>query len=335
MFTTEPHSITLLEDLRSMLHPVAEANFHNVSKDATQIKVTLCQHHFGHKPWVCQRQFPLQTPATTSNGCIVPFMKCWTWEAALGNSLQHWYLLCQVTWQHLKMEHSGMQPACCRAATAQRNDVTTLLQVSFWSIWCLKDLKRCLPNFATWRLSKIAPSIFHHTFTLHLYTFISISSTSLLFKASCECYCSIGSLGPQIKGHRECQGPVDQAEDPNHDKGNRKACCHPVPCHPTQKGVVTMWEAVFFLHICRPYMLQLRTLAELLPSAVLLPGSQTAQTANLTCLRSAQAWSRLQVCDQIHGLLPCNTWSQVSLILFHSYWEWLKLSSWHADAALA
>lgn len=70
--------------------------------------------------------------------------------------------------------------------------------------------------------------------------FISISSTSLLCKASNECYCSIGSLGPQIKGRRECQVPVDRAEGPNHDKGNRKACCHPVPCHPTQKGVVTM-----------------------------------------------------------------------------------------------
>ena len=81
-------------------------------------------------------------------------------------------------------------------------------------------------------------------------TFISISSTSLLCKASCECYCSIGSLGPQIKRNRrrECQVqvPVDQAEGPNHDKGNRKACCHPVPCHPTGKGSCDYVRSCFF-----------------------------------------------------------------------------------------
>lgn len=332
MFTTEPHSIALLEDLRSMLHPVAEANFHNVSKDATQIKVTLCQHHFGHKPWVCQRQFPLQTPATTSNGCIVPFMKCWTWEAALGNSLQHWYLLCQVTWQHLKMEHSGMQPACCRAATAQRNDVTTLLQVSFWSIWCLKDLKRCLPNFATWRLSKIAPSIFPHTFILHLSAFHQHHSSA---RPPMSVTAALVALGLKSKVVANVRFLWIEPKAPTMTKATAKHAAIPFPDTQHKRELWLCEKLLFFLHICRPYMLQLSTLAELLPSAVLLPGSQTAQTANLTCLHSAQAWSRLQVCDQIHGLLPCNTWSQVSLILFHSYWEWLKLSSWHADAALA
>ena len=114
----------------------------------------------------------------------------------------------------------------------------TLLQVPFWSIWCLKDLKRCLPNFATWRPSKIVPSCsinFSHTL-------ISISSTSLLCKASCECYCSIGSLGPRIKGRCECHLPVDQAKDPNQDKGNCKACCQPVPCQPTLKFERELWR---------------------------------------------------------------------------------------------
>lgn len=170
-------------------------------------------------------------------------------------------------------------------------------------------------------------------------TFISISSTSLLCKASCECYCSIGSLGPQIKeivvANVRSRFLWIKPRAPTMTKATAKHAAIPFPATQQERGVVTMWEAVFFLHICRPYILQLRTLAELLPSAVLLPGSQTAQTTNLTCPHSAQAWSRLQVCDQIHGLLPCNTWSQVSLILFHSYWEWLKLSSWHADAALA